>query len=144
MALVVKTCGPPTAIVAAVRRIVRDLAPTVPIFNVETMGDVVRAGRRSPEHHSATGACEAVFPAKTEQVVDAEARLIALWASREVMMLRYRAEPRRRIMAPSHTHGNAETARAIGYQSGARSYCVMLAIAPSVPIAKAMTPSTAA
>jgi predicted permease len=43
MALVVRTAGPPTAIVAAVRRIVRDLDPTVPMFNVETMGDVVRA-----------------------------------------------------------------------------------------------------
>ncbi len=43
MALVVRTSGPPTAIVAAVRRIVRDLDPTVPIFNVETMSDVVRA-----------------------------------------------------------------------------------------------------
>ncbi len=42
MALVVRTAGPPTAIVAAVRRIVRDLDPTVPIFNVETMTDVVR------------------------------------------------------------------------------------------------------
>jgi putative ABC transport system permease protein len=43
MALVVRTSGPPTTTVAAVRRIVRDLDPTVPIFNVETMSDVVRA-----------------------------------------------------------------------------------------------------
>jgi ABC-type antimicrobial peptide transport system permease subunit len=43
MALVVKTSGPPAAIVAEVRRIVRDLDPTVPIFNVETMSEVVRA-----------------------------------------------------------------------------------------------------
>jgi predicted permease len=43
MALVIKTAGPPGAIVPAVRRIVRDLDPTVPIFNVETMSDVVRA-----------------------------------------------------------------------------------------------------
>jgi predicted permease len=43
MALVVRTAGPPPAIVPAVRRIVRDLDPTVPIFNVETMSDVVRA-----------------------------------------------------------------------------------------------------
>ena len=43
MALVVKTSGPSTAIVPAVRQIVRDLDPTVPIFNVETMNDVVRA-----------------------------------------------------------------------------------------------------
>ncbi len=43
MALVVKTAGPPAAIVAEVRRVVRDLDPTVPIFNVETMSDVVRA-----------------------------------------------------------------------------------------------------
>jgi ABC-type antimicrobial peptide transport system permease subunit len=43
MALVVRTAGSRTAIVPAVRRIVRDLDPTVPIFNVETMSDVVRA-----------------------------------------------------------------------------------------------------
>jgi predicted permease len=43
MALVVKTSGPPAAIVAEVRRIVRDLDPTVPIFNVGAMSDVVRA-----------------------------------------------------------------------------------------------------
>jgi len=43
MALVVRTAGPPAAVVSAVRRIVRDLDPTVPIFNVETMRDVVRA-----------------------------------------------------------------------------------------------------
>src|SRR5829696_8202091 len=43
MALVVKTAGPPTAVVGAVRRVARDLDPTVPIFNVETMRDVVRA-----------------------------------------------------------------------------------------------------
>jgi putative ABC transport system permease protein len=43
MALVVRTSGPPAAVVPAVRRIVRDLDPTVPIFNVETMSDVVRA-----------------------------------------------------------------------------------------------------
>ena len=43
MALVVRTSGPPAAVVAAVRRVARDLDPTVPIFNVETMSDVVRA-----------------------------------------------------------------------------------------------------
>ena len=43
MALVVRTSGSPTATVSAVRRIARDLDPTVPIFNVETMSDVVRA-----------------------------------------------------------------------------------------------------
>lgn len=43
MALVVRTSGPPAAVVTAVRRVVRDLDPTVPIFNVETMSDVVRA-----------------------------------------------------------------------------------------------------
>ena len=43
MALVVRTAGPPTTIVAAVRRVVRDLDPTVPIFNVQTMNEVVRA-----------------------------------------------------------------------------------------------------
>jgi len=43
MALVVKTSGSPAAVVPAVRQIVRDLDPTVPIFNVETMSDVVRA-----------------------------------------------------------------------------------------------------
>jgi len=43
MALVVRTTGPPAAVVPAVRQIVRDLDPTVPIFNVETMRDVVRA-----------------------------------------------------------------------------------------------------
>jgi ABC-type antimicrobial peptide transport system permease subunit len=43
MALVLRTAGPPAAAVAAVRRIVRDLDPTVPIFNVEAMSDVVRA-----------------------------------------------------------------------------------------------------
>jgi len=43
MALVARMSGSPAATVAAVRRIVRDLDPTVPIFNVKTMGDVVRA-----------------------------------------------------------------------------------------------------
>jgi len=43
MALVVRTAGPPSAVVPAVRRVVRDLDPTVPIFNVEPMSDVVRA-----------------------------------------------------------------------------------------------------
>ncbi|HEY7236289.1 MAG TPA: ADOP family duplicated permease [Gemmatimonadaceae bacterium] len=43
MALVVKTSGPSAATVSAVRRIVRDLDPTLPIFNVESMSDVVRA-----------------------------------------------------------------------------------------------------
>jgi len=43
MALAVKTSGPSAPIVAEVRRIVRDLDPTVPLFNVETMSDVVRA-----------------------------------------------------------------------------------------------------
>ena len=43
MALVVGTAGPPATIVAAVRRVVRDIDPTVPIFNVEAMSDVVRA-----------------------------------------------------------------------------------------------------
>jgi predicted permease len=43
MALVVRTAGPPAAIVPVVRRIVRDLDPTVPIFNAEAMSDVVRA-----------------------------------------------------------------------------------------------------
>jgi predicted permease len=43
MALVIKTFGPSSAIVDDVRRIARDLDPTVPIFNVEAMSDVVRA-----------------------------------------------------------------------------------------------------
>jgi predicted permease len=43
MALVIRTAGPPASVVPAVRRIVRDLDPTVPIFNVEMMSDVVRA-----------------------------------------------------------------------------------------------------
>jgi predicted permease len=43
MALVVRTAGLPAAIVPDVRRIARDLDPTVPIFNVEAMSDVVRA-----------------------------------------------------------------------------------------------------
>jgi putative ABC transport system permease protein len=43
MALVVRAAGPPPAVVPAVRRVVRELDPTVPIFNVEPMSDVVRA-----------------------------------------------------------------------------------------------------
>ena len=43
MALVIRTAGQPAAVVPAVRRIVRDLDPTVPIFNVEMMSDVVRS-----------------------------------------------------------------------------------------------------
>jgi hypothetical protein len=43
MALVVKTAGSAGGMVAPIRRIVRDLDPTVPTFNVETMSDVVRA-----------------------------------------------------------------------------------------------------
>jgi putative ABC transport system permease protein len=43
MALVVKTAGPAAAVVPAVRQLVRTLDPTVPIFDVEPMRDVVRA-----------------------------------------------------------------------------------------------------
>jgi putative ABC transport system permease protein len=43
MALAIRTAGQPAAVVPAVRQIVRDLDPTVPIFNVELMSDVVRA-----------------------------------------------------------------------------------------------------
>jgi ABC-type antimicrobial peptide transport system permease subunit len=43
MALVVRSAGPPGAIVPAIRRIARDLDPAVPLFNVEAMTDVVRA-----------------------------------------------------------------------------------------------------
>jgi ABC-type antimicrobial peptide transport system permease subunit len=43
MALVVRTAASPATVVSAVRRVVRDLDPTVPIFNVETMTDVVRS-----------------------------------------------------------------------------------------------------
>jgi putative ABC transport system permease protein len=43
LALVVKTSGAPTPVIAAVKEIVRDLDPTVPIFNVAPMSDVVRA-----------------------------------------------------------------------------------------------------
>ncbi len=43
MALVVKSKGSSSALVPAIRRIVRDLDPSVPIFNIETMSDVVRA-----------------------------------------------------------------------------------------------------
>jgi putative ABC transport system permease protein len=42
MALVVRTTGPAADIVAPIRRIARDLDPTVPLFNVEMMSDVVR------------------------------------------------------------------------------------------------------
>jgi predicted permease len=43
MALVIRTASAPATVVAAVRQAVRQLDPTVPIFNVETMDDVVRA-----------------------------------------------------------------------------------------------------
>ena len=43
MALVIRTAGQPAAVVPAVRRIVRDLDPTVPIFDVDMMSDVVGA-----------------------------------------------------------------------------------------------------
>ena len=43
MALVVKAKGSSDALIPAVRRIVRDLDPTVPIFNIATMDDIVRA-----------------------------------------------------------------------------------------------------
>jgi predicted permease len=43
MALVVRTAGPPSAVMPAVRQLVRELDATVPIFNVESMDDVVRA-----------------------------------------------------------------------------------------------------
>lgn len=43
MVLVVRSSGPPGAVVPAIKQIVRDLDPTIPIFNVETMKDVVRA-----------------------------------------------------------------------------------------------------
>ncbi|MBK9657714.1 MAG: hypothetical protein IPO66_20760 [Rhodanobacteraceae bacterium] len=43
LALVVRSSGPPGALVPAIRQIVRELDPTVPIFDVTTMDDVVRA-----------------------------------------------------------------------------------------------------
>ena len=43
MALVVRTHGSATAVVAPIRKIVRDLDPAVPVFNVATMSDIVRA-----------------------------------------------------------------------------------------------------
>lgn len=43
MALVIKTSGSPATVMPAVRRAVNDLDPTVPIFNIETMDDIVRA-----------------------------------------------------------------------------------------------------
>jgi hypothetical protein len=43
MALVVQTRGPASGIVASIRKIVHDLDPAVPIFNIETMRDIVRA-----------------------------------------------------------------------------------------------------
>lgn len=43
MALVVKSSGPAGAIVPAIRRSVHELDPTVAIYNVETMNEVVRA-----------------------------------------------------------------------------------------------------
>jgi ABC-type antimicrobial peptide transport system permease subunit len=43
MALVVKSSFPPTSVIAAVRRIVRDLDPTVPTYDERAMSDVVRA-----------------------------------------------------------------------------------------------------
>ena len=43
MALVVRTAGSTDGIETSIRRIVRDLDPAIPIFNVETMSGVVRA-----------------------------------------------------------------------------------------------------
>ncbi len=43
MALVVRSSGPAGALVPAIRRIVHELDPTVPIYNVQTMDEVVRA-----------------------------------------------------------------------------------------------------
>jgi len=43
MVLVVRTSAPAGAVVPAIRQIVRDLDPAVPLFEVETMSDVVRA-----------------------------------------------------------------------------------------------------
>ncbi|MGQ0798563.1 MAG: ABC transporter permease [Pseudomarimonas sp.] len=43
MALVVRSSGPPGALVSAIRQSLRQLDPTVAIYNVETMDNVVRA-----------------------------------------------------------------------------------------------------
>lgn len=43
MALVVKASGPADAVMTGIRQIMRELDPTVPIYNVELMDDVVRA-----------------------------------------------------------------------------------------------------
>jgi putative ABC transport system permease protein len=43
MALVVRTAGEPTAIASAVQRVVRELDPTLPLFDVRTMADVTAA-----------------------------------------------------------------------------------------------------
>jgi predicted permease len=43
LGLVVRSSGSPDAVVAAIRQIVRELDPTVAVYNVQTMSDVVRA-----------------------------------------------------------------------------------------------------
>ena len=43
MVLVVRSSGPEGSVVPAIRQIVRELDPTLPIFDVSTMNDVVRA-----------------------------------------------------------------------------------------------------
>ena len=43
LTLVVRSSGPPGALVPAIREIVRELDPTVPVFNIETMDEVIRA-----------------------------------------------------------------------------------------------------
>ena len=43
MVLAVRSSGPPGAVIPAIRQILRDLDPTVPIFDVQTMSDVVRS-----------------------------------------------------------------------------------------------------
>ena len=57
---------------------------------------------------------------------------------------RYRAASRHWKIAPSHTHGYATRARAIGYQAGPRSACVIAATVPNVLSATAMIPRIAA
>lgn len=43
MVLVVRSSGPPGAVVSAVRQVLRELDPSVPIFDAHAMNDVVRA-----------------------------------------------------------------------------------------------------
>lgn len=114
MALVVRSSGPTDTIVPAIRKIVHQLDPTVPIYNVEAMRDVVRAStaRLSLVLALMTAAAAITLALGTIGLYGVMAYMVALRAREFGMRAALGADPKRiaRLVA---TRGLALTASGI-------------------------------